>query len=115
MVRLCLALIPLAMLISLPLTANMIRLGHRLGIFDSPGVPGQVKLERRRIPNTGGVAIFWAIALPTAAGLGLASQRDLLSSSPILDSPLREHILGVAQQTPLAFALIGSLLLLHLM
>src|SRR6188508_267344 len=69
---LVLLLIPVACAVSLPLTALMIRLGHRLGTFDSAGVPGQVKAERRRVPNTGGVAIFWGIALPMLGALGAA-------------------------------------------
>ena len=101
MVRLCLALIPLAMLISLPLTALLIRLGHRMGTFDSPGVAGQVKLERRRVPNTGGIAIFWAIAMPVAAGL-LLIQPGVSDGSTLIPAGLRAHIGGIAQQTPLA-------------
>ena len=45
-------------------------LGRRLRAFDSPGVAGQVKAARRLVPNTGGVAIFWAIVLPMLGGLG---------------------------------------------
>jgi UDP-GlcNAc:undecaprenyl-phosphate GlcNAc-1-phosphate transferase len=120
MVRLCLVLIPFAMLISLPLTAVLIRLGHRLGTFDSPGVAGQVKLERRRVPNTGGIAIFWAIALPVLMGLFLLSPIPRSwsgfwrSEAPVYLA-LEPHIHGIAQQTPLALALLGSLLILHIL
>jgi UDP-GlcNAc:undecaprenyl-phosphate GlcNAc-1-phosphate transferase len=113
---LILALIPAALAISLPLTALVIRAGHRLGAFDSPGVPGQVKLERRRVPNTGGIAIFWGIALPMLLGLAFI----WLAPGPSAALPgalegLREHILGIRAQTPLALLLLASLLLLHIM
>lgn len=112
MVRLCLALIPLATLISLPLTAVLIRLGHRLGTYDSAGVTGQVKLERRRVPNTGGVAIFWAIVLPVAVGLLLIQNAGSAEHS-IFPASLQVHLEGIVKQTPLAFGLLASLLLLH--
>jgi UDP-GlcNAc:undecaprenyl-phosphate/decaprenyl-phosphate GlcNAc-1-phosphate transferase len=112
MLRFCLALIPLAMLISLPLTALLIRLSHRMGTFDSAGVAGQVKLERRRVPNTGGIAVFWAIALPVAAGLAIVA-RGTAGDTPSLPAGLQLHTSGIVQQTPLALGLLASLLLLH--
>src|SRR3954470_8040341 len=112
MPRLCLALIPLAMLISLPLTAVLIAAAHRLRIFDSAGVPGQVKLERRRVPNLGGVAIFWAICLPVMAGLSVV--RFGVPGMPIPAS-LDPYTAGIREQTPLALLLVGSLFLLHLL
>src|SRR4051812_17089442 len=121
MVRLCLLLIPLAMLISLPLTAVLIRISHRLGTFDSPGVAGQIKLERRRTPNTGGIAIFWAIALPVASGLGLIAPLGRLDTHEWREEPgmlpadIHEHAAGIAQQAPLAVGLLASLLLLHIL
>jgi UDP-GlcNAc:undecaprenyl-phosphate/decaprenyl-phosphate GlcNAc-1-phosphate transferase len=124
MVRLCLALIPLAMLISLPLTAVLIWLGHRFKTFDSPGVPGQVKLERRRVPNTGGIAIFWAIALPVVAGLLLLNVQHWAQveggdaywrSDAEVYTALQPHLRGIGQQTPLALVLIASLFVLHVM
>lgn len=121
MVRLCLALIPAAILISLPLTAILIRLGHRLGTFDSAGVPGQVKLERRRVPNTGGIAIFWAIAVPVLAGLAFAApvgrnpDQEWREDPSLIPVDLQEHVRGIADQAPLAMWLLGALFLLHVM
>jgi UDP-GlcNAc:undecaprenyl-phosphate GlcNAc-1-phosphate transferase len=106
---LVLALIPLALVISLPLTAVVIRAGHRLGTFDSPGVPGQVKLERRRVPNTGGIAVFWAITLPVAAGVLAVYLGDLSRTFPALEP----HLVGIRQQGPLAVLLIVSLAVMH--
>lgn len=113
MVPLVLALIPISLAVSLPLTAIMVRLGHRLRTYDSAGVPGQVK-TRRSVPNTGGVAIFWGIALPLAAALAAGWWAD-----PAIVDRLRAgasaHLPGIREQTPLAAALLASLLLLHLL
>src|SRR5256885_16292271 len=105
MVRLCLGLTPLATLISLPLTALLIRLGHRMGTFDSPGVAGQIKLERRPVPNTGGLAIFWSIALPVIAGLafiaplGRPDTHEWREEPGLIPADLHEHVRRIADQT----------------
>ncbi len=115
MTWLCLLLIPVAFAISLPLTAVMIRLGHRLRTFDSAGVPGQDKAPRRLVPNTGGVAIFWAIAIPMVVGLVMAQFVDVASSvSPWLVS-LKAHLPGIRAQTPLAGLVVASAALLHVL
>ena len=69
MAWICAALVVVGFLISLPGTALMRALGRRIGAMDSPGVDGQVKVDARRVPTTGGVAIFACIAAPIAAGL----------------------------------------------
>lgn len=121
MIRLCLGLIPLAFLISFPLTALLIRLGRRLGTFDSPGVEGQVKASRRLVPNTGGVAIFWAVAIPMLLGLWMvrgvdaSAAADWRTDFTFLPADLHEHVERIQQQTPLAVLLLGSLALLHIL
>jgi UDP-GlcNAc:undecaprenyl-phosphate GlcNAc-1-phosphate transferase len=68
MLALCLVLLVLAAALSLPLTGVAAAIGRRLNALDNAGVAGQVKAGVRRVPNTGGVGIFLAIALPMAAG-----------------------------------------------
>lgn len=114
MPRLVLLLMPVALALSLPLTALMVHLGRRLRAFDSAGVPGQVKAPRRQVPNTGGVAIFWSIALPMAAVLAAAWMMDPAAIDRIRPG-LAVHLPGIREQTPLAIALLGSLLVLHTM
>ena len=63
-----LALLLVGFAIALPATWLLVRLGHRVGALDTPGVAGHVK-DLRRVPNIGGIAIFWAVAGPLAAGL----------------------------------------------
>lgn len=117
MIWLCLLLIPLAMLISLPLTAVMIRLGHRMQTFDSAGVPGQVKAPPRRVPNTGGVAIVWSIITPIAAALCIANYVTVQTDAgdPEWVVRLTEQLPGIRSQTPLAWLVLGCALLLHIL
>ncbi|GIK19169.1 MAG: undecaprenyl/decaprenyl-phosphate alpha-N-acetylglucosaminyl 1-phosphate transferase [Leptolyngbya sp. PLA2] len=121
MISLCLALIPAALAVSFPLTAILARLGHRLGTYDSTGVEGQIKEPPRRVPNTGGIAIFAGIALPMLAGLALlvplgrASNLEWQEEPGLIPVALWEHLPGIAQQAPLALGLIGALAALHLL
>jgi UDP-GlcNAc:undecaprenyl-phosphate/decaprenyl-phosphate GlcNAc-1-phosphate transferase len=116
MIWLCLMLVPVAAAVSLPLTALMIRLGHRLSMLDSAGVPGQIKAPARRVPNTGGVAIFWAIVGPMVAGLVLASVVQLTGEGGTswLDA-VRKHLPGIREQTPLAFLVLLCAAGLHVL
>jgi UDP-GlcNAc:undecaprenyl-phosphate/decaprenyl-phosphate GlcNAc-1-phosphate transferase len=121
MIWLCVALIPAAFLISFPATAALVRAGHRWRTFDSAGVPGQVKAARREIPNTGGIAIFWAIAAPILVGMALilpidaSAGADWRNDFSFLPSDLHEHIAGIQGQFPLVLLFLGSLALLHFM
>lgn len=110
MIGLCFGLIVVAMAISVPLCALLIALGHRMGTFDSAGVAGQVKDRSRRVPNTGGVAIFWAIALPLAGALIVGNfLPDWLPSAASANLPY------LVQKSWMAVVLLGCLLVLHVM
>lgn len=120
MVALALLLIPLAFLLSLALTAMVRGVSNRLGAHDSAGVAGQQKV-RRRIPNTGGVAIVAAFVLPLLAGLAafhwlsdahLRSLADFLVTEP---RRLLDHVSGIRSQTPLALQLLACVLVLHIL
>ncbi|HZW10956.1 MAG TPA: MraY family glycosyltransferase [Phycisphaerales bacterium] len=113
MVWLSLLLVLLALSISLPLTALLVRLGHRLKTYDSPGATGHAK-ELRRVPNTGGIAIFAAIGIPLAAGLTLVK----LGATEYFTGrvpALAEHLPGIAERTPPALTLLACLTILHLL
>lgn len=112
MTPLVLALIVPAFAISLALTAALIRIGHRLGTFDSGGVPGQVKAAPRRVPNTGGIAIFAGVVAPLVAALLailFAGDGDWLPDA------VRPHVEGVRSQSSVAAVLLVCLTLLHIM
>src|ERR1044071_3485273 len=112
MVWMCLLLIAVGFAVSLPVTWVMIRVGHRYGAMDSLGARGHVKSARRLIPNTGGVAIFAAVALPVIAGLaavhGLPDEM-LTRLAPSLGA----HLAGIRRETPLAMILVACVAVLH--
>jgi UDP-GlcNAc:undecaprenyl-phosphate GlcNAc-1-phosphate transferase len=109
-----LALLLVGFAIALPATWLLVRLGHRMGALDTPGVAGHAK-ELRRVPNIGGIAIATAVAGPLAAGLaalsfapeaiaervpGVAAHLERLSASrgdwiAILLGALAIHVVGL--------------------
>ena len=70
MLGIVLGLLLLGFAIAAPLTGLLARLGMRVGALDTPGAKGHVK-ELRKIPNIGGIAIFWSTVAPLAVGLVL--------------------------------------------
>ena len=68
MLGIVLGLLLLGFALSVPFTGLLARLGMRVGALDTPGAAGHVK-ELRKVPNIGGVAIFWSTMLPIAAGV----------------------------------------------
>ena len=89
-------------------------LGHRLNALDGPGVVGQVKAATRRVPNTGGIGIFAAIALPMTAGL-LAINSPLADRVVEVFPALAVHLKGIASQTIAAAVLLAALTIVHVM
>ncbi len=113
MVLLCLLLILLAGAISLPLTLVAERIGHRLSALDGAGVAGQVKAPTRKVPNIGGIGLFWGIAAPMLAGL-----IAVWFFSPALADrfpALLPYLPGIKQETPLAAKLLACLGVLHVL
>ena len=66
MILLIIALVLAPMLMALVGTALAKRLALRLGMLDAPG---ERKVHVRTTPRNGGIAIFWAIAIPVGLGL----------------------------------------------
>ncbi|MBC7833817.1 MAG: undecaprenyl/decaprenyl-phosphate alpha-N-acetylglucosaminyl 1-phosphate transferase [Phycisphaerales bacterium] len=121
MVLLCIALIPVALILSLPLTALVRRLSLAAGAFDGPGVAGQVKMSARRVPNTGGIAIFLAFAAPVLIGLaqlapiGRSPDTEWREEPSLVPADLHEHVAGIADRAPEALILLGCLAVLHIL
>lgn len=109
---LCLLLIPLAFLLAVPLTLLARRLGNALNAYDGHGVPGQVKIAPRRVPNTGGIAIMGAIAMPMMAGLAVALTG---ASEPLtrLFPDLTTHLAGIRAEAVSAAFLLTLMGVLH--
>lgn len=106
---LCLA----ALLLSIPLTWFMRWIGHRAGAHDTAPLPGQIKAPTRKVPNTGGVAIFLSIALPLLAGvLAVRLLPDLLIS---LAPAIRPHLPGLQDSSSGVLWFLATLTVMHLL
>ncbi|MHC5024453.1 MAG: MraY family glycosyltransferase [Planctomycetota bacterium] len=108
---LALALVGLA--IAMPVTAVLVRAGHRLGALDSAGVAGHEKAALRDVPNIGGIAIYLAVAVPMLLGVlvvNLIDVETLAQIVPGLDEALVDRVRGT---TPTAIALLVGLTALH--
>lgn len=114
MIPLIVMLIVAALAISLPATWAVRELSRRYGVVDSAGSAGHVKSELRRVPNTGGIAIFLAIAIPLLLGLIVTWVLSPDGLGGALE-PLAAHLPGMRDRAPMILALIISLALLHVM
>lgn len=85
MVLIVLSLLLAGFTLSAPLTGLLAHLGQRIGALDTPGAKGHIK-ELRKVPNIGGVAIFWAVVLPLGSALALffASPEQAASWAPAI-------------------------------
>lgn len=121
MLRLCLSLIVMAFAIGWPLALLVRWVSHRVRAVDSPGVAGQVKPPPRRVPNTGGIVIFWSFALPVLGAMALVSGLDpspaaqWRSDPSLLPADLHQHVEGMQKAMPLAWLVLGGSFLLHVL
>jgi len=109
MVILCLSLIAVSLAIAWPMTWVCRRTAARLGHLDQPG---HRKIHDRPIPVTGGIAIFWAIALPMLTVMAAAwwLPTDIWRS---IAPAATDHLPGLRSQTAMGLTLIGCLAGLH--
>ena len=119
MTSLCLSLILVGLLVSWPATWLARAIGRRLNALDGAGVRGQHKAAPRRVPNTGGIAIFLAVVLPLLFVLLLARVGHLPTGENWfarrgIFPEVAVYWEGIQQQTPAALILLGSLLILHI-
>lgn len=108
-----LLLMVVGFVLGVPLTLAARALGHRLNALDAPGVRGQVKAAPRRVPNTGGIAIFWAFAAPLLAALGtlaLGFDAKLTEWVPAL----KPHLPGLHAMAGRAWVLLVCAAVLHI-
>ncbi|MEI7657769.1 MAG: MraY family glycosyltransferase [Phycisphaerae bacterium] len=113
MTWLCLSLVGFSLALAVPLTWLVRGLSARMAAFDTPPLPGQVKAPARAVPNTGGIAIFWAFCLPVVALLiTVRAAPDQLAT---LVPAIKPHLQGLASQTPIAITLLAGMTLLHVL
>ncbi|MFT5424906.1 MAG: UDP-GlcNAc:undecaprenyl-phosphate GlcNAc-1-phosphate transferase [Phycisphaerales bacterium] len=114
MTLIVLSLLPLSLLLSAVMCGVVRTISLRRGAVDSAPVEGQTKMAHRRIPNTGGIGIYLAIALPIVAALGLVGLASP-ESLPGFAQPVAEHLEGVRTEMGLGLGLLGSITLLHVL
>lgn len=113
MIAIVLSLLPAACALASVTTWLVLRASRRLGAFDSPPLPGQIKAAHRKVPNTGGIGIFVGVALPMLAGLLAVPIAPSLAHT--LPEALVPHLPGMHERLGMGAALLGSLILLHVM
>lgn len=86
-------------------TFLMKRIAPRIGFVDKPG---HRKIHSNPKPLGGGVAIFWAVALPLLAVLGAAHWGWF-------PDQYKDYAGGIVMQTPIALRLLAAVLLMHAM
>ena len=114
MLLIVLLLLPIALLISVPLTAWLIALGRRWGHMDEPGDAASHKKHARPVPVTGGIGIFITTILPLAAALA-AIHFVPLDALPAFLAPMRDHAAGLKGQTAMGLAVVVAALVFHVM
>ena len=112
-----LGLLALSFVLSASLTLAMIRIAPRLDFVDKPG--GR-KIHANPKPLGGGVAIFWAFALPMVGALLVLPHLPPPPDSPMAQtSPEKRYFgdlqRGVKQQTPMALTFLIAVLGLHVL
>ena len=112
MIPYVLACLALGFAIACPVTALLVRWGHRVGALDSAGSAGHVKVLRK-VPNIGGIAIFWGFAAPVLFALVTITLRPdelfrLVPPAATFEARLREML-------PTAWALLGGAAILHIL
>lgn len=116
MIGLVLSFAGLSFFTSLVLCVLVRRWSVRAGAMDTAPIAGQVKMPSRRIPNTGGIGLFWAVAGPVLAGLvaaSIAGEGSGLIGTPL--EPVVEHLPGLRSQVGVTLGLLACVLLLHVL
>lgn len=108
------ALLFAAFICATVLTWGVRALGRRALLLDSPGAPGHRK-ALRRVPNIGGVAIFWTVAIPMGVGLlfSWTGSIDTVASRLPWAAALAEHSAGLRAQAPMALCVLVCAFVLH--
>ncbi len=124
MTLLCLAMIAAGFVLCWPGCWLAVRLGGRMGLLDGAGSEAH-KEFKPAVPNVGGVAVFWSIALPMAAVMAAvwfvpvsfwtvdaqATRGELAD----LRLAVGMHLEGLRTTTAVGGTLLGALAVVHVM
>jgi UDP-GlcNAc:undecaprenyl-phosphate/decaprenyl-phosphate GlcNAc-1-phosphate transferase len=109
MIPLILALLPVSFCISWFATLLIRRIAPQLGFIDKPG--GR-KIHLNPKPLGGGVALYFAVAIPMLALLTLLQFPALFLNHTELNPA---YLSGAREHTPLALGLLGGMLFMHVL
>ncbi|MCH8005841.1 MAG: undecaprenyl/decaprenyl-phosphate alpha-N-acetylglucosaminyl 1-phosphate transferase [Planctomycetes bacterium] len=114
MVWLVLALVVLGFAIAWPVSWLLVVVGGRGHGRDSSGAPGHVK-TLREIPNTGGLAIFLAVAGPVAVALAAVWTFQTQTWTQMGLGVVVQHLNQIEGTTPTALAMLAGMAFLHIL
>lgn len=112
MLWICLATTLLSFTISVVLCDAVNRISLRRGLVDAAGTEAHKPATDTPIPNTGGVAVFWAVALPLAAVMA-AVWAIPIDTWAEWNPTLAVHIPGLRDSTAVGAWLLAGLAVLH--
>lgn len=110
----CLSLVAVAFVLGVGCTFAARAIGRRLNAMDGAGVAGQVKAQVQRVPNIGGVGIFWAMVTPMIAGL-VVFHTPLVNKAQELVPALRTFTPLLTEQLPTAIWFLAGMTVLHVL
>jgi UDP-GlcNAc:undecaprenyl-phosphate GlcNAc-1-phosphate transferase len=98
-------------------TALVLRISRRVGVIDSAPIAGQIKTQRRPIPNTGGIGIATGILVPMIVGLVLISAhaKSMINLDAMLPESIAHHLPGMVERLALGWGLVVATLGLHVL
>ncbi|HMD53925.1 MAG TPA: MraY family glycosyltransferase [Phycisphaerae bacterium] len=105
-------LLIISLVLSLIGTEMVGRYSARLGLMDHPG---ERKIHSAPIPRSGGVAIFWSMALPIGVMVALAGLLKNPSILSKLPPSIQVNVPGLLAHRPLAFVLLMATLAIHIL
>jgi len=103
-----------AAVISMTAGVLVLSFGHRLGGMDQPGSEKH-KAHDRPTPNTGGVAIYWAIALPMAVILAAVWAPASWWDSVSLLRPIADHVAGLRSTWHVGAGVLAAMTVMHVL
>ncbi len=112
MLAVAIGLLICSFLLSLAGTWLARRFAGRLGMIDQPG---ERKVHLFAKPRNGGMAIFWAIALPILVGIAVVQPFSHSAWAQWLPESVRIHLAGLTAHRGLALLLIGCTLGIHIL
>ncbi|QQE10399.1 undecaprenyl/decaprenyl-phosphate alpha-N-acetylglucosaminyl 1-phosphate transferase [Planctomycetota bacterium] len=113
MVQICLSFIVVSFLIGFPIMAVILYASRRAGLLDQIGEEAHKK-HLVAVPNTGGIGIFWAVAIPMILilfGIWIVPKEVYEEYLPTVYM----HLDGLRSRTSMGGAILIALAILHLM